>query len=247
MILKCSKCGNDRELTSKSAYEAIRLGKTICRKCRPTKMKGSKYDAIVKKGMKFGQWEIIGDSVVANGAMIKSKCSCGVIRDIRVNKLLNGSTTQCRKCSKGVKSPHWRGIGKLPATTFTIIKLRAKERGIQFKVSKNYLWKLFEEQNEKCALSALLLNFDPKEGRNLGNSNGNASLNRIDSSKGYIEGNVQWVHKHINIMKNEYSTEYFLYLCKKIYDNNRIKLENIEISEPKNVGFSFRKGKSQTE
>jgi len=40
-----------------------------------------------------------------------------------------------------------------------------------------------------------------------------ASLDRKDSSKGYIEGNVQWVHKDINMMKRHYTEEYFLRLC----------------------------------
>ena len=37
-----------------------------------------------------------------------------------------------------------------------------------------------------------------------------ASLDRIDSSKGYIKGNVQWVHKNINYMKQEMTNEEFL-------------------------------------
>ena len=47
-----------------------------------------------------------------------------------------------------------------------------------------------------------------------------ASIDRIDSNKGYIEDNVVWVHKDINIMKNKFSKEYFLMLCKKIVENH---------------------------
>ena len=43
-----------------------------------------------------------------------------------------------------------------------------------------------------------------------------ASLDRIDSSKGYVIGNVQWVHKDINIMKNKFDNQYFIDMCKKI-------------------------------
>jgi hypothetical protein len=52
-------------------------------------------------------------------------------------------------------------------------------------------------------------------------STGTASLDRIDSSKGYEEGNIQWVHKHINFMKRTYSQEYFIDMCKKVADNNK--------------------------
>jgi hypothetical protein len=48
-----------------------------------------------------------------------------------------------------------------------------------------------------------------------------ASLDRIDSSKGYIEGNVQWIHKHINKMKNNFNESYFIEICKKISQKNQ--------------------------
>jgi len=32
--------------------------------------------------------------------------------------------------------------------------------------------------------------------------NKSVSIDRIDNKKGYIIGNVQWIHKKINIMKN---------------------------------------------
>lgn len=51
-------------------------------------------------------------------------------------------------------------------------------------------------------------------------SHGTASLDRIDSSKGYIEGNVQWVHKYVNVMKWDFSMEEFLDICRKICITN---------------------------
>jgi hypothetical protein len=48
-----------------------------------------------------------------------------------------------------------------------------------------------------------------------------ASIDRIDSSKGYEEGNIQWVHKHVNFMKRTYSQDYFIDMCKKIAEHNK--------------------------
>jgi hypothetical protein len=45
-------------------------------------------------------------------------------------------------------------------------------------------------------------------------------LDRIDSSKGYIVGNVQWVHKHVNVMKNIFSQEMFIFICNQVSKNN---------------------------
>ncbi len=49
-----------------------------------------------------------------------------------------------------------------------------------------------------------------------------ASLDRINSKKGYVKGNIQWVHKNVNFMKSSFSTTVFLNLVAKIY-NHRIK------------------------
>lgn len=47
------------------------------------------------------------------------------------------------------------------------------------------------------------------------------SLDRIDSTKGYIEGNVQWVHKSVNIMKSTLTQEQFINFCKLVAENNK--------------------------
>ena len=98
------------------------------------------------------------------------------------------------------------------------IKRGADLRNIEYSLTTEYLWKLFLEQNKKCKLSGIDICFPPSgnvEHRSLMT----ASLDRIDSSKGYIEGNVQWVHKHINLMKNVFSNEYFIEMCKQVVNN----------------------------
>jgi hypothetical protein len=48
--------------------------------------------------------------------------------------------------------------------------------------------------------------------------NKTASLDRINSDLGYVYGNIQWIHKDINKMKNDYEQNYFILLCKKVAD-----------------------------
>lgn len=43
-----------------------------------------------------------------------------------------------------------------------------------------------------------------------------ASIDRIDNSKGYIVGNVQWVHKQVNFMKGTMKQKEFIKFCKLI-------------------------------
>ena len=59
-------------------------------------------------------------------------------------------------------------------------KRSAKSRNLPFSVTIEYLSNLFEQQNHCCAITGDKIN-----------EISNASLDRIDSSKGYIEGNVQ--------------------------------------------------------
>lgn len=42
------------------------------------------------------------------------------------------------------------------------------------------------------------------------------SLDRIDSNKGYIENNIQWVVKEINFMKNNLTEKEFFILCNSV-------------------------------
>jgi hypothetical protein len=109
-------------------------------------------------------------------------------------------------------------VGELSKTKYSRIKKSARERKIVFDVSMGYLWELFEKQNSMCVLSGLKIKLD-KQCIDV-----TASLDRIDSSKGYIEGNVQWVHKDVNKMKQDYSDDYFIKICKliaKINDKRR--------------------------
>ena len=53
--------------------------------------------------------------------------------------------------------------------------------------------------------------------------NGTASLDRIDSSKGYVPGNIQCVHKDINALKTDFSEERFLELIHMIAAHDQVK------------------------
>ena len=78
------------------------------------------------------------------------------------------------------------------------------------------MWDLFIKQNKKCALSGLDIEFS----RKLKDGTTTASLDRIDSSKGYIQNNVQWVHKDINRIKQNLDQEKFIELCKMVAKEN---------------------------
>lgn len=128
----------------------------------------------------------------------------------------------CKDCGELQKQSNakrfFRGYGGLPLLFFNRIKngSKRKSRELEFSTTIEYLWNLFIIQNGKCVLS--------NQDIQIVNSNNNchtASLDRIDSSKGYIEGNVQWVHKDINKMKMNFDQDYFIKMCKLIANVNK--------------------------
>ena len=105
--------------------------------------------------------------------------------------------------------------GGIPVSWFTKFKTGAKARNIEFSLSIEDVVDILEVQSYKCALSGVDLSFQTKRGKIH-----RASIDRIDSSKGYFKDNIQIVDKDINKMKLDHSQEYFISLCKRIAEYN---------------------------
>lgn len=143
------------------------------------------------------------------------ECECGNQKIVRSTELLRGDTKSCGCGNRFEKSVHYKGVGKLPYSKFSHIKYNAIKRNLEFTITIEYAWGLFVKQNGKCFYTQKEIEFRPRNSGFI-----TASLDRIDSSKGYIEGNVVWAHKDVNIMKNVFSQTYFFELCKLIVDNH---------------------------
>jgi hypothetical protein len=118
----------------------------------------------------------------------------------------------------------WKGYEELSGTRWSSYQKGAEIRGLVFEVTIEYAWNLFIEQERKCALSGLPIYFDMDLGNlcKYGYQGGTASLDRIDSSKGYIVGNLQWIHKDINKMKMDLQEEDFFRMVKQIYEHKEL-------------------------
>jgi hypothetical protein len=77
-------------------------------------------------------------------------------------------------------------------------KQAKKSRYLEFNVTVEYLLQLWMKQNGKCAIENIPLSIET-------HSITIASLDRINSDVGYVEGNVQWVTKRVNIAKSNLS------------------------------------------
>ena len=86
-------------------------------------------------------------------------------------------------------------------------------KAFPFEITIEYAWNLFLKQDRKCALSGEPLTM---WGKIDGKYQGTASLDRIDSSMGYVEGNVQWIEKKLQHMKRNMVDADFIKICKKV-------------------------------
>jgi hypothetical protein len=146
------------------------------------------------------------------------KCFCGNIFNKPISRMFYKNQTQSCGClyrnRVGKNHFQWKGVGDLSAQHFKRIIHNAKARSINFNVTIEDLWNLYMAQKGLCALSGLPIIFGNKSKHF--SSIATASLDRIDSSKGYELGNIHWVHKHINSMKQDFSLDYFYGLCADI-------------------------------
>lgn len=127
------------------------------------------------------------------------------------NRILSCGCKHPINTARGDKSIKWVGCGKLSGQYFSHIKCKARQRNLVFEIDIKYAWALFEKQDSRCALTDLPINL--KYSRRTSDPEQTASLDRIDPNLGYVKDNLQWVHKKINIMKNNFSQERFLEIC----------------------------------
>ena len=78
---------------------------------------------------------------------------------------------------------------------------------------------LYEKQGRICAMTKIPIDFGNLDIRHA-DRKVTASVDRIDSSIGYTKENIQIVHRDINWMKNIYSKDYFIEMCKLVAKNN---------------------------
>lgn len=155
-------------------------------------------------------------------------CRCGKTCYVIKSKLKNGHCTSCG-CKRQENLHHelrgsnhmsWCGYEGITGTLWSRILTGAIKRNIELNITKEYIWNLLVEQNFKCKLSGLEITLSTYY-KDIKKCKNTASLDRIDSSKGYIEGNVQWVHKRINYMKHTLPDNEFIYFCIAVADKQR--------------------------
>jgi hypothetical protein len=149
------------------------------------------------------------------------QCICGKKINCHSNELFreNLKSCGCMKNPKGKNSRIFKGYEEISGQYWNSLILGAEKRNLTFNVDIKDAWNVFLLQGKKCKISGFPIHFSTQYSKRKEQT---ASLDRIDSSKGYELDNIQWLHKSINELKSDFSDEELICFAKKIaYNTNR--------------------------
>lgn len=161
----------------------------------------------------------VKNSPLRGSAYWLCRCTCGNETIVEGTALRYGSIKSCG-CYKYDKI--YKGYKDISKTYWGTIIKGAEKRKLKINISMQDAWELWEKQKGLCALTGqkLILNKHYSKEQT-------ASLDRINNKQGYIKNNIRWVHKDINLLRNNRTDEQLISLCKQIVSyNERGKNDN---------------------
>ena len=211
-LCRCD-CGNEIEVTSRRLFNKPGIQSCGCLKS----INKGQYQQKDLLGIRCGNLVAIRNTNESNKHgyyLWEFQCDCG-------NKKIMSS--QCvYKGTVGTKSCGCIKRGRKPVEQqvqnylYTHKKNSAKSRGLEFSISREFLYKNFKSPCHYCGCESInkaTLNYlDKKELLYTG-------IDRKDASLGYTEENCVPCCKHCNVAKSTQSYEEFLIWIKKVYFN----------------------------
>lgn len=187
---KC-RCGYETSMVA----SAIATGRTkCCKSCCRLKLVGRQFD----------DWVVLEYAGVDKHqkTLWKCRCKCGKEAIVSGGNLTTHKSHCCFDCGHNVSMKS----NMFPTSWWYKTMRAAGQRGWQWDITEEDAFAVLEKQNFQCMLTGIPLTLKPMT----------ASLDRIDSKSNYTKDNIQWLHKHINMMKFKYSNDYFVEMCCKV-------------------------------
>lgn len=177
-----------------------------------------KYDLKEFIGWRFGDCFVTGRWKRKNNSkeiLWEMQCSCGSPPIYKSPSLLfAGKRTRCIRCERadrrGNRNPRYKGTLDIPRDVLGRIERGCKNRSkdIHSELTLEDLQVVWEKSEGKCAYTGLPIEIKKT-----------ASVDRIDSDGDYTKDNIQFVHKDVNRMKQDFTEDYFISLCTAIVNN----------------------------
>jgi hypothetical protein len=96
-----------------------------------------------------------------------------------------------------------------------------KNRDKEIDITIDDLKEIWEKQDGVCPYLGVKLHIN-SYGKIRKNSTYSASVDRIDSSKGYVKDNIQWISRAINFLKNDMSENELFEIFNLIINKKRV-------------------------
>lgn len=213
VVVRCN-CGYEKEAFT-SMLPKYKKNNSACKKCK-----------LLDKDLSFKKF---GELLVLkrvrknnhNHWLYLCQCDCGNKKEVLANSLISGRTVSCGHTKNGSKNHNWKGFEKISGEYWSTVKRNAKIRNIGFNISFEDVWSKYEEQDRKCALTGLPIEFPEKRGDTKHKKFTIASIDRIDSNKNYSKNNIQLVLYEVNMMKQSLAQEDFIEICELIVENKK--------------------------
>lgn len=179
-------------------------------------------------GTKYNDLEFLGetDKVKDGRRLGKFHCYlCGKDCELAICRIAKGTVKSCGCASPVYKYNSNKGSYGDDYQAYILwkrVEYRAKKTAIEFELTIADIREQYEKQNGRCYYSdqpfELANNFTEVY------EHTRPSVDRIDSSKGYVKDNIQLTTKDINFMKQSLSDEEFIRLCCLVADTHKKKL-----------------------
>lgn len=211
---------NQRKSTKKIAKEFNIASWTIQNRLKvfgiPTRHGREAHGIHCLIGMKHGRLLIVEELPLGRKGHIRYKCICDCGRETVANRssILRNHTRSCGCLHREKCRTLRKGYKEVPSKFLGKVMVRAKWRGIEFRITLKDIWEIYERQNRRCNLSGVPIGWPRGGGKTT------ASVDRIDSDGDYNKDNIQLVHYTVNLMKQSLSQKEFVDWCKLITEYN---------------------------
>ena len=217
----CAKCGTDKPLSayythSKREDGAVRY-RPYCKTCR-------------RNGPRKNWARPIHTTLLSTGVQQCKICNITkVLGDFYANGCFADGTkkyrSRCKVCvldrAKQSQAVVYASKAKQRSSSpknfiSGILNHAAKRKQhLGFDIDLVYLLRVYEQQQGRCAISGVHMTYLAGSGRVFTN----ISIDRIDSSVGYVRGNVQFVCDVVNRMKQDLPQNEFVVWCRRVLEN----------------------------
>jgi hypothetical protein len=219
----CPKCTLDKPITEFYRHSTRGDGciryRPYCKKCRKNRPRSAKsrpvHSLLIEKGvqkcMNCKEDKTL-DNFYSNGCFsdgvkkYRTRCKVCVLENLAINnnKIYK---TKCEKRSSSYKN----------FITGILNHAAKRKQDLGFNIDIGFLINLYESQEGKCAISGEEMTYLAGGGRKCTN----ISIDRIDSNKGYVRDNVQFVCDVVNVMKQQLTKDELILWCNKIIKNSK--------------------------